>query len=56
MYQKTMMMMATETDWALFVSTAFCATLSEVGGDLLFAAQITAGIILGNLQYAATLV
>jgi hypothetical protein len=41
---------------AFFVSTAFCATLSEVGGDLLFAAQITAGIILGNLQYAATLV
>jgi hypothetical protein len=56
MYQKTMMIMATEKDWALFVSTAFCATLSKVGGDLLFAAHITAGIILGNLQYAATLV
>jgi hypothetical protein len=27
---------------AFFILTAFCATLSEVGGDLLFAAQITA--------------
>jgi hypothetical protein len=40
MYQKTMMIMEMEKDWALFFSNcALCD--AEVGGDLLFAAQIT---------------
>jgi hypothetical protein len=34
--------MEIEKDWALFILTVFCAMLSEVPGDLLFAAQITA--------------
>jgi hypothetical protein len=55
MYQKTMMIMATEKDWALFCFNCVLQDV-EVGGDLLFAAQITAGVILGNLQYADKLV
>jgi hypothetical protein len=42
MYQKTMMIMEMETDWALFYFNCGLRD-DEVGGDLLFAAQITAG-------------
>jgi hypothetical protein len=45
MYQKTMMIMETEKDWSLFCFNCVLRD-AEVGGDLLFAAQITAGIIL----------
>jgi hypothetical protein len=40
MYQKTMMIMELEKDWALFCFNCVLPD-AEVGGDLLFVAQIT---------------
>jgi hypothetical protein len=45
MYQKTMMIMETEKEWALFYFNSVLRD-AEVGGDLLFAAHEMAGIIL----------
>jgi hypothetical protein len=55
MYQKTMMIIETEKDWELFCFNCVLRD-TEVGGDLLFAAQITASTNSYCTVYVARLV